>query len=89
MRSPFRLYVSPLSTFELVDFYEIQYEGQAVEGDLDVVIFYPAASTIQELTVTQYLSERTRMNTSAKTENSVTMGKAFTFGEQGSNLNTT
>jgi hypothetical protein len=39
MRSPFRLYVSPLSTFELVDFYEIQYEGQAVEGDLDVVIF--------------------------------------------------
>jgi hypothetical protein len=30
----------------MVDFYEIQYRGHAIEGDLDAVLFNPVASTI-------------------------------------------
>jgi hypothetical protein len=30
----------------LVDFYEIQYGGQAIEGDLDAIIFNAAAANI-------------------------------------------
>jgi hypothetical protein len=30
----------------LVDFYEIWYTGDAIQGDLDAVIFNPKASTI-------------------------------------------
>jgi hypothetical protein len=31
---------------QLVDFYEIQYGGHAIEGDLDAVLFNPVSSTI-------------------------------------------
>jgi hypothetical protein len=31
---------------QLVDFYEIQEGGHAIEGDLDVIIFNPITSTI-------------------------------------------
>jgi hypothetical protein len=30
----------------LVDFHEIWYEGDAIQGDLDAIIFNPTASTI-------------------------------------------
>jgi hypothetical protein len=31
---------------QLVDFYEIQYGGHAIEGDLDAVLFNPVPLTI-------------------------------------------
>jgi hypothetical protein len=31
---------------QLIDFYEIQYGGHAIEGDLDAVLFNPVPSTI-------------------------------------------
>jgi hypothetical protein len=47
MRSPSCLRVCPLSTSETIGkFYEIQYGGQAIEGDLKASSFHPVASTI-------------------------------------------
>jgi hypothetical protein len=50
MRSPSRLCDwSPYQFLnQLIDFYEIRYEGRAIEGGLDDIIFNPIASTIQK-----------------------------------------
>jgi hypothetical protein len=41
------MYVFLTNNFEPhVDFYEIQYGANAIEGDLDAIIFNPIASTV-------------------------------------------